>query len=676
MITLDDIIVEVRSAALGMLGQINLEDITDLKIIKRYNNTGAWSMSLPAELRMAQNLAYPGRGLVVTGPNNKVLMSGPMNNYELDQDADDPIGMYQFTGSDDNCRLAENPALPQPSNADVSTQTADYDVRTGNGETIMRAYVDANIGPSAPAANRITGLTLQTNLNRGGTYTARARFDPLGQLMAEIGLATGLGFDLVQVGSGLQFQVYVPQDKSGTVRMDFDNQMLDSSKYGLAAPTLTEEYVAGQGEGSDRRILSATNTAAQTAATLWGRKIRRFRDRRDTADDSELIKQGVDDLAAEGDTRFSLNAVPADLDTMVYGKDWYLGDVVGIVVGTQELKATVTESIIAINKDGIQIGATIGDPTGFDWESLLIQKVQKVLARVDFIERNFESGPASESRSGYIALGTAQQVAAGVANDVAVTPATLDPVVTSLQTDIQTVETSLSGDITALVPAGSIIMHGGAAAPPGWFLCDGSTASRTTYAALFAAIGTTYGTGNGTTTFTLPNLKGRVVVGIDAAQTEFNTRAKTGGEKTHVLLDAEMPSHTHTITVASGGSHSHAGTTAAGGSHSHAGTTASGGAHTHSVTIGRQRDGVDDSNYTSDTQAGDAGTVDSITLTTSSSGAHTHTFTTDTEAAHTHTFTTDTEAAHTHTATAAAAGSDAAHNNLQPYMALNYIIKA
>lgn len=83
------------------------------------------------------------------------------------------------------------------------------------------------------------------------------------------------------------------------------------------------------------------------------------------------------------------------------------------------------------------------------------------------------------------------------------------------------------------VPAGTISAFAGMAAPAGWSLCDGGTLSRTAAAALFAVIGSTYGGGDGSTTFTKPDLKGRVPVGLDAAQTEFDTLGEVGGAKTH-----------------------------------------------------------------------------------------------------------------------------------------------
>lgn len=95
-------------------------------------------------------------------------------------------------------------------------------------------------------------------------------------------------------------------------------------------------------------------------------------------------------------------------------------------------------------------------------------------------------------------------------------------------------------------PTGSISMFAGSTPPPGWLLCNGAAVSRTQYAALFAVIGTTYGSGDGSTTFSLPNLQGRVPVGQVSSQSEFNALGKTGGEKTHLLIKDEMPIHTHT----------------------------------------------------------------------------------------------------------------------------------
>ena len=99
--------------------------------------------------------------------------------------------------------------------------------------------------------------------------------------------------------------------------------------------------------------------------------------------------------------------------------------------------------------------------------------------------------------------------------------------------------------INANTPVGCINLYAGSTAPTGWLICDGSAISRTTYANLFSVIGTTYGTGDGSTTFNIPNLKGKVPVGLNSSDTDFDTLGETGGEKEHTLSVDEMPSHDH-----------------------------------------------------------------------------------------------------------------------------------
>jgi microcystin-dependent protein len=116
------------------------------------------------------------------------------------------------------------------------------------------------------------------------------------------------------------------------------------------------------------------------------------------------------------------------------------------------------------------------------------------------------------------------------------------------------------------IPAGTILDFAGTAAPSGYLGCDGSAVSRATYAVLFAAISTTWGSGNGSTTFNVPDMRAQVAVGSGTSPTygalAGGTVGATFGEFNHTLTTPEISSHSHTITDPT---HAHTMSTGAGG---------------------------------------------------------------------------------------------------------------
>jgi microcystin-dependent protein len=104
--------------------------------------------------------------------------------------------------------------------------------------------------------------------------------------------------------------------------------------------------------------------------------------------------------------------------------------------------------------------------------------------------------------------------------------------------------------IDLICPVGIIAPFGGPNVPAGWFLCDGSAVSRTTYSALFSAIGTYWGAGDSISTFNVPDLRGRTPIGYapsGAAGITARGFATRGGEETHVLSVGELASHAHGV---------------------------------------------------------------------------------------------------------------------------------
>lgn len=131
-------------------------------------------------------------------------------------------------------------------------------------------------------------------------------------------------------------------------------------------------------------------------------------------------------------------------------------------------------------------------------------------------------------------------------------------------------------------PIGTVITWSGPSSSPSptgpYLLCDGSAISRVTYSELFSAIGTTYGSGDGITTFNIPNIEGRIIAGYESGSINYSAVGVTGGSNTHTIAPNEIPAHTHTATTSiNDPGHNHTQN-----AHTHANTLSDPG-HSHSL---------------------------------------------------------------------------------------------
>ena len=247
----------------------------------------------------------------------------------------------------------------------------------------------------------------------------------------------------------------------------------------------------------------------------------------------------------------------------------------------------------------------------------------------------------------------------------------------------------------SIVQPGTVLSFAGAKSPNGdWLLCDGSAVSRVGYATLFKVIGETYGSGDGSTTFNLPDLRGRTAIGVGRS-TGLADRAigQAIGEESHTLSVDEMPSHNHTGGTANAGAHGHMGGTANAGSHGHTGGTTNAGSHGHSGATAAANpkyyrtvecSGIEAhpfhekgwggcETFLDRTDANFSNADHTHNFTTANAGEHTHDFATANAGEHTHDFTTANAEDHLHAISSD--GNGQSHNIMQPSLVLSFIIK-
>lgn len=199
------------------------------------------------------------------------------------------------------------------------------------------------------------------------------------------------------------------------------------------------------------------------------------------------------------------------------------------------------------------------DGTSAQWMELLPSGVPLLSTKADLTYVDSQNAlKANIASPTFTGVATAPRFTSTQATGTAPFTVSSTTVVANLNADL------LDGQHASVYsPAGMVSQFAGAAAPTGWLLCDGTAISRTTYANLFAAIGTNYGTGDGSTTFNLPNLQGRVPVGKAASGT-FASLNATGGVESTPLTVSHIPQHAHAID------HDHAAfNTASAGTHQH-----------------------------------------------------------------------------------------------------------
>lgn len=374
----------------GSYNRVNeLDDYTSLTIAPVYNGVGTWSLDIPESSPMAGYLTTPGYGIVVTRDNTVVFTGFAASK---DESADAKQSLITVNGFTDDAWLLSRLVSPSPGEASPPYTVQASDVRSGVASTVIRQYVDVNLGPSATPARRKAGLTIGTDPVVGATVRGEARWNTsLFDFIQTLAVSGGIGFRIVQVGAGLEFQTYQPVDRSADVKFSIALGNLISYRYQNDMPKANYVFVGASGTGTARIVNEFSDTAS---IATWGRWEGPLVNANSTANSTEISQNGTDALT-QGAEQASLSIQPLEQDGLRYGIDYSVGDKVSIQLSrpaitpygnSGEIVDILRKVEIKLTPEGQSVTPSIGTNNAAD-VSRLFRQLDQLHKRVNYLER-------------------------------------------------------------------------------------------------------------------------------------------------------------------------------------------------------------------------------------------------------------------------------------------------
>jgi len=331
-------------STLDKVGQ--LDQFISFTSRSRFNGIGTWVLELDYGNPL---IGYLGLGYgIVLQRGADIIFSGRINSPEVSWELGNKN--FRVSGFDDMSNIARRVAIPEPSTVSPPYNTNEFDNRTGVGSTIMRQYVDYNIGPNARTARIEPGFTLATDPTIGNSITGNARYHNLLDFLIDLALDAGLGIQVLDK----EFNTYSPTNLSSSIVFSEGRANLNRYNYLIKNPEANYIFVGDEDEGTIREIVERSDAPSISSYGVF----ESFLDKSDTTVTAELQAAGDIELAQKKEVG-SVSFEPRETNKILFQQDYKLGDQVKFrldasnsitdVIREVEIEITQTESRTSVS---------------------------------------------------------------------------------------------------------------------------------------------------------------------------------------------------------------------------------------------------------------------------------------------------------------------------------------
>lgn len=367
-----------------------------LKATLRYNKVASWQLTVPPEvLPLAEGWPREDAGIILLR-NGKVVLSG-MNDEdefrwsaESDNEDESGPGIYTLSGGSDLGWLSRI-IYPQPTLGWAGNNDANFRypfLPTGgktNAEDVLRTLVNYQAGSLAPAKRQVAGLKLGTAKGIGDlTFTKQHGSRLLPELRRVARRGGGLQFDVLDgLDTFMYFNVEAQRDRTLEARFSSALGTVRNLVIRRVAPTATAVLVEAQKDGTNKRIRREYTTAAN-----YRREVLLDQRSVEQGDDMEdQLAEEAQEVLDEGARQVALSAEVIDSETVQWGRDYDLGDLVLVDTPYGPYTDKVRQVDIEIDNTGLsKVSSIVGNPE-FISEDPLLREVRKLSDKIRQLEK-------------------------------------------------------------------------------------------------------------------------------------------------------------------------------------------------------------------------------------------------------------------------------------------------